>query len=288
MTRALAALALSALLAGAGLAVLVPRLVDAPSVRTALADVVRERTGASLRMRGIAVGWLPPRLVLEAPSLAPVRDDGAPVLAADAVILRVSALALLRGVPALDAVRHVSVSGEAVRGEGVTGAGGALDLALELNGVPAAALATIVAGLGDDAPEMRVVAGRLGGTLRVSGTARDALHVVADLVLADADLEVEGAAVQGRVGLAFALDAAPGAPWTGGFDADLEGALVEQSLVRKAPGRPTRVTGRLVPQEGGGVVVTDLRVAPLALDLRLGGIPIEIRTGGAKPAADAR
>ncbi len=122
---------------------------------------------------------------------------------------------------------------------------GSADLELELAGV---ALAPAASYAGRQA---RIGAGAVSGRVQTSGDLASPSAVTADLVVTDADLEVEEVAFQGR--LAVEAKLAVGETGLGGpFEIDATQARLRYGgFFEKPPGTEATATGRLVPAPGG-------------------------------------
>ncbi len=108
MARAVRVLAVAAVLLAAGavaVAVLLPRLVDRPEVRSRIEMAVTEATGRSLTYESLSAGFLPPAIMVKGPSLAGARPGEPPLFAADRVSLRVELLPLLGRAVVIDRLR---------------------------------------------------------------------------------------------------------------------------------------------------------------------------------------
>jgi len=90
-------------LAGAGLAVYLPRLVARPEVQQRIASAAKDATGRDLHYARLAVGLLPPRLVVEQPSLTD--PAGAPPIRAERISLRLALAPLLARAVVVDRVQ---------------------------------------------------------------------------------------------------------------------------------------------------------------------------------------
>ncbi len=122
---------------------------------------------------------------------------------------------------------------------------GSADLELELEEV---ALAPAAPYAGSQA---RIAGGAVSGRLRSSGPVASPREVAADLVVSDAELEVEDVAFQGRLGLGAKL--AGGEAGLGGpFEIDATQARLRYGgFFEKPPGTEATASGRLVPAAGG-------------------------------------
>lgn len=166
----------------------------------------------------------------------------------------VEARARTRGVAGL-AFSGAARSGEgALRAEGEAEAGGALDLRIVLERLPAATFAPY---LGADAR----LAGALEGTIAVRGPAGAPDAADLDLRVGDAAFAVGDAAIRGPVALEIELRGDLARP-AGRFAIDASGAevLVAGGVVRKPPGAAASAEGRLRSAPDGRVEAEQVRV----------------------------
>jgi AsmA protein len=119
-----------------------------------------------------------------------------------------------------------------------------LELALaEVSLAPAAAYA------GGDA---KIAAGTASGRLAARGPLARPAALDADLVVSDAEMEIEDVAFQGRVGLKARLEGGA-AGLSGPFELDATQARLRYGgFFDRPPGTEATAKGRLVPQPGGG------------------------------------
>jgi hypothetical protein len=122
---------------------------------------------------------------------------------------------------------------------------GSADLELELAEV---ALAPAAAYAGREA---RIGGGAVSGKVQSSGAVASPSALTADLVVTDADLEVQDVAFQGRLDVAARLEAGE-AGLGGPFEIDATQARLRYGgFFEKPPGTEATATGRLVPVPGG-------------------------------------
>jgi AsmA protein len=148
-------------------------------------------------------------------------------------------------------------SGGKLRGEGTLTLAGQLDARLELDGVALAPARSYV--------EADRLGGALSGSVKASGAA-EAARVSAQLELADGDLALDEIALRGGMSLRADLENLPASP-SGSFEIDATAAeLVYGEAFRKPPGTQATVSGRLVPQQEGGVGLDEVRLHVRNLD----------------------
>jgi hypothetical protein len=152
-------------------------------------------------------------------------------------------------------------SGGKIHVEGSSSLAGELDLDVDLDALALAPLAPYVEGT-------NALTGSVSGKTHVKGAAADPEQASADLAfsgieLAQGDVRVKGP-LQVKAELARPLKAPQGT-----FSADAEGAEIRYGeAFRKPPGTAARVTGRIVPGQGGALAIDDLAVSLRNLELR--------------------
>lgn len=141
-----------------------------------------------------------------------------------------------------------------LRGEGELDAGGALDVRLSLERLPAASFAGY---LGRAAR----LDGTIDGTLAVRGPVRAPDAADLDLRIADAAFAVGDAEIRGPVSLTAKLRGALARP-AGTFAIDATGAelVYGGGIVRKPPGAAARAEGRIRTDERGRIETEQVRV----------------------------
>lgn len=150
-------------------------------------------------------------------------------------------------------------SGGSIAVQGTATTGGEIDAAATLDGVDAKPFAGYLAG-GAGRTERRTLAGRLGGTVRVSGPAATPAKIDAKLRFEDAAVELDGVGLRGVLSVSADLSSADGA-LGGPFEIDaIDADLSYGSVFRKPPGTPATVRGTLRARPGGGFDVDDLHV----------------------------
>jgi hypothetical protein len=144
-------------------------------------------------------------------------------------------------------------SGGRLRGTGNAELDGALVLEIDLDAVELAPLAGY-------AKDVRELAGGVSGKVRLTRGGGEPETLGAQLVLDQGVIDLEDVRVTGRI--AADVDMA-GHPMTGPFKIDATGAQLSTggsfSFV-KPPGTPATAEGRIVPREGGGFDIDDVRV----------------------------
>jgi hypothetical protein len=127
----------------------------------------------------------------------------------------------------------------------------------------------------------RIEAGRLDGTVELSGTLVPNERAVAELALSGLAAARGDATLRGDAHLSLDLGGLREAP-SGVFSLDARDAEVASGRLRKAAGQPFTLSGALVPRADGeaGLTLERVRAAPATLDVDLGGgIPIRVRIG---------
>ncbi len=150
-------------------------------------------------------------------------------------------------------------SGGRVQVNGTVKLDGEIDLAAKLDGL---VLAPVAPYLGKG----RSVLGALTGTLKARGAAASPQALTADLTLADGDVRLEDVGLRGRVSLKAELQGGLETP-TGSFEVDAtQASLAYGQAFTKPSGTPATLSGRLVPQAGGGIGVDQVRLKVRNLD----------------------
>jgi hypothetical protein len=103
--RALAAVAVLLGAAVAGLALLLPRLVDRPEMRARIEAAARDATGRELTYQALSARVLPPEIDVESPVLAAEVAGDPPLFTAERVALRLQLLPLLARTIVIDRLR---------------------------------------------------------------------------------------------------------------------------------------------------------------------------------------
>jgi hypothetical protein len=126
LVRALSAAALVFLAVAAALWWVAPRVLESPALRDRITAALREATGSEVHYERLAVGVLPPRVVVEAPSIAPQGEAVPPFARAERVDLAFAFGALLERQLEIEAIEIEGAVLELVRTErGIALAGSA-------------------------------------------------------------------------------------------------------------------------------------------------------------------
>lgn len=134
----------------------------------------------------------------------------------------------------------------------------------------------------------RIEAGRLDGTVELSGALVPNERAYAELALSGLAAARGDATLRGDVHLTVDLGGLRETP-RGVFSLDARDAEIASGPLHKAAGQAFTLSGTLVPRADGepGFTVERLRAAPVALDVDLGGgIPMRVRIEG--PGASLR
>ncbi len=151
-------------------------------------------------------------------------------------------------------------SGGVLRAQGTTTTSGNVDLQATLEAIDLAA-AKPYAGKAATA-----LAGKLGGTVHIKGSATATAAVDADLKVSNADVVAASMALHGPLTLHASLAGEP-ANLSGKFDVDATAAeLVYQGGFTKPVGTPATVSGELVHDAQGALGVDDLHLKLKNLD----------------------
>jgi uncharacterized protein involved in outer membrane biogenesis len=151
-------------------------------------------------------------------------------------------------------------SGGLLRAKGTGTTSGKVDLEATLEGVDLAAVKPYAG------KTTASLAGNLGGTVHVQGSAAGSSAVDADLKISNADVVVTSVAVHGPLSLHAQLTGEP-ASLSGTFDVDATAAeLVYQGGFTKPVGTPATLSGQLVHDAQGTLGVDDLHVKIKNLD----------------------
>ncbi|HBZ71823.1 MAG TPA: hypothetical protein DEP35_19680 [Deltaproteobacteria bacterium] len=151
-------------------------------------------------------------------------------------------------------------SGGVLRAQGTSTTSGNVDIQATLEAIDLA-VAKPYAGKAATA-----LAGKLGGTVHVKGSATAAAAVDADLTVGNADVVAASVAVHGPLTLHAKLTGEP-ANLSGKFDVDATAAeLVYQGGFTKPVGTPATVSGELVHDAQGALGVDDLHLKVKNLD----------------------
>lgn len=151
----------------------------------------------------------------------------------------------------LDAPIEVELSGRLASGgrlelRGSARLDGSAELELALGDVSIAPAAAYAGG------SAKIAAGTASGRLAARGPLARPAALDADLVVSDAEVEIEDVAFQGRIGLKARLEGGA-AGLSGPFELDATQARLRYGgFFDRPPGTEATAKGRLVPQPGGG------------------------------------
>jgi hypothetical protein len=191
-------------LALGALALLLPRVVESEAVRARLEALARESTGREVRWERLAFGLLPPRLVVDRPTVASQRGSGPPDLEVEQVDLRLALLPLLARTVVIDSLALEGVTLRVTRGpEGIE---------LPVAPVPAGA-EPVPAPPGSEEPEagaLRVALGEVRLTRSRLILEDRAVAPAVTWDLGDVELRARGSTLDGPIDVALSGELASG------------------------------------------------------------------------------
>ncbi len=293
--RAALGVVLLATFALAALVWLLPRWIASDGVRARVASAAAEALGRELRFERLELRWLPPQLVMIAPSIAGSAPGALPVAEAPSLSLHVTAWPLLTRRPWIDqlvvegatlrlaagalepavvvelrelaatlrsespeAPVRIEASFELARGGRAEARGSATragEIDLDLT-LEDVALANVARYLDAGAR----LAGAVSGSLALAGPAQSPSRISARLALADGDVQLDEIVLRGPLGIEADLTGSLAAR-SGSFVVDATRAeLVLGRSFRKPPGAPATVSGRFVGGPGGALGVDDVKL----------------------------